>query len=568
VTGDRRNNYWIRTGSQPYSRRGVLKGIGVAGAGAATLGLVGCGDDDGGSTGDSGPTTSPDAASTPKAPTPGGKFRMATRTFEVSLDPHYTNRPELIYVWQAISHPLVELDEKNEVVPGGVAEKWEVLDPQTITFTLWPGIKFHDKPPASGRPFTSADVKYSIERMKTKGATRASLFAQIASIETPDDATVTLKLLQPSVPLLYFLGSTYNVMVNREAVEKYGDLKTQDGAIGVGPFVVQSLSIENGASLTRNPEYFRPGLPYLESVDFVPLKDPDIALPNAFRAGESELVALSSTDLKQIRSQSKDVVTSRVGSGGVLYGFLMNHAVAPWKDLRVRKAIHLAINRQAIGETIAGEDAYLLAPIPLPLGSYAIPEKELLELPGYRPSKDADIAEAKKLLIAAGFANDFKDLQIDMQSSAQYNYSEQWELLVPQFQQLGIKVNMKSMEHAAFKAAEAKKDFAASFSAFLVDSEPDSLLSILHHTKGSRNYVNYSNSEIDAIIDKQRGEFDRDARVKLCQEASRKLIDDVAYAWTTTAWSNMTHHDYLKGYKANPSSVYESGFAEVWFDKA
>ncbi len=546
------------------SRRGLLGGAGGLTAGLAGLGLVGCGDDD---KGDASGSTPSGAVGT-KQPKLGGKFRMATRTFEVSLDPHYTNRPELIYVWKAISHPLVELDDKNEIANGGVAQKWEVADPQTITFKLWPGIKFHDKPPANGRAFTSADVKYSLERMSAKGATRASLFAQIASIATPDDNTVTLKLSEPSVPLLYFLGSSYNVMVNREAVEKFGDLKTQDGAIGVGPFVVQSLSIANGASLTKNPNYFQRGLPYLDALDFIPLKDEAIALPNAFRAGESELVALKSSDLKQISSQSKDVVSQRVGSGGVPYGFLMNHAVAPWNDLRVRKALHLAIERQSIGETIAGADAYAVAPVPLPLGAFAISEKELATLPGYRPNKDEDIAEAKKLLRAAGMANDFKDLQIVMQSSANPNYSEQWEVLVPQFQKLGIKVTMKPMEHAAFKAAEAKKDFSSEFSAFLVDSEPDSLLSILHHSKGSRNYVNYNNPDIDRIIDKQRSEFNRDTRIQLCLDASRKLIDDVAYAWTVTSWSNMTRHGYLQGYSVNPSSVYEAGFVAAWFDKA
>lgn len=561
------------------SRRRMLGAGATTGIGLTALGLVGCGGDDddeqnnggngnGGSgtvapTGTAAPNETPTAAAgTPKR---GGTFRMANRTFDVSLDPHYTNRPELIYVWQSISHPLLELDAKNEVTNRGAAESWEVIDNQTISFKLWPGITFHDKAPVNGRAFTSEDVKYSLERMAEEGATRASLFAPIASIDTPDAETVVLNLSSPSVPLLYFLGSTYNVMVAREAVEQYGDLTVGDAAVGIGPFMVTNLSLENGAQLERNPNYFREGLPYLDALDFIPLSDPAVALPNAFRAGESEMVSLRSDDLEQIQSQVGDTVSSRVGTI-VPYGMLMNNAVEPWNDPRVRKAFHLVINRQQVAEAL-GPDSYLMAPVLQPLADYALSEDELLEIPGYRADKDEDLAEAKALLVAAGFENDFNDLSFTLQSSSQSNYSEQWEILVPQLQALGVNLEMRPMEHTAFKSAEREKDFSAEFSGFLADSEPDSPLTILHHTNGSRNYVNYSNPEIDALIDQQRVEFDRETRIELCREISRKLIDDVAYAWMVGSWSNLTYHEYLKGYETNPASIYEGNFVEVWMDK-
>ncbi len=565
----------VRTGRGTYSRRGLLKTSVAGSAGLAALTLVACGSDSDKkeSTGASaspasGAATQAAAASATPTPRTGGDFKMATRTFDISLDPHFTTRPELIYVWQAISHPLLELGADG-LLNAGAARSWENPDPQTFVARLAPGITFHNLPPANGRPFTADDVKFSIERIRSQGAPRASLLSVVDTVTATAPDTVTFKLKQPNAPLLFYLASGYQVMVNREAVEKFGDLKSKDAAIGIGPFVVDQLGLDTGAKLKRNPNYFRQGQPYFDSLEFIPLRDQEVGLVNAFRAGQSELAPLKSRDLDQVKGQYKDIASVKAGNGGALFGLIFNQAKTPWNDARVRRAVSLVIDRQAIGESAFQKDAFMITPVPAPLTPYSIPDADLLNMPGYRKDKAADLAEAKKLLQAAGMANDFKDLEINLSSSTAPNYTEQWEVLVPQLQRAGAKVNVKPMEHAAFKAAEPRKEWEVEFTGFGVDSEPDSTLSLIHHSKGSRNLTNAPASPVDDLIDKQRVELNRDARIKLCRDASTKLIEDAMYAWTAYSWFNMTYHNYVKNLTLLPLDGfgYETNFWPAWIDK-
>ena len=568
MTLNRRPNYWIKAGSRPFSRRGMLKGIGVAGAGTATLGLVGCGNDDDDDAAPPPPTDDDDNGAAPAPsngdPVQGGTFQMANRPWEVSMDPHATNRPEMILLWKEVSHPLLEIDDQNMVYDGGVAESHEIVDDTTLVFNLHSGITYHDKPPTNGRPFTAEDVKYSLERLMGPDSTRASAFETISNIEAPDDHTIRITLSQPHAPILYALGATYHVMVAREAVEQYGHLDHPEAVVGVGPFIAERASKDTGATLVRNPNYFRNGLPYLDQVELVPVQDPSVAIPNAFRAGQSDVANLNPADLEQAQQQYPDITWAPSTGAGVVYGMFFNHAAEPWTDWRVRRAVHLVTNRQSIGQAINGDDYWLVAPVNPPLGAIALSEEELLQMPGYRADKDEDIAEARQLLEAAGYDNGFEDLEFDMISSAQSNYSEQWEVFIPQLESLGAQINMQAMEHASFKGAEADKNFDFSMSALLVDAEAHSLLNLIHRTDASRNYCNYSNEEADALIEAQAREFDVEARNELCREASRVLIEDVAYAWTVNQWGFNAQREYVHDYPVNPADQFGSRLVRVW----
>src|SRR5262249_51374661 len=154
----------------------------------------------------------------------------------------------------------------------------------------------------------------------------------------------------------------------------------------------------------------------------------------------------------------------------VLYEFGMNEAAKPFDDIRVRRAIHLILDRDAMlaAKYGARENGVYAAPMPVVLEPFALTEAELSKLPGYRQPKAEDIAEAKKLMAAAGFANGFK---IGAKTADQY--LPDIEPFIPDLKKhLNIEVDLKVLEWGAYKQAESLKETEAFGTGYIVEAEP------------------------------------------------------------------------------------------------
>jgi peptide/nickel transport system substrate-binding protein len=526
----------VMTGEQGYragrarrlGRRTVLTGVGT---GAAALALAAC---SGGSDSDSGSGASTTgAAGSPGAGGEnvkrGGTLQVPTSPWVAVLDPHQATQPNILLIWHNISHHLIELNDKLQATADGAASSWESPDPLSFVFKLHQGITFHDKQPANGRAFTADDVVYSLNRIATPEArfARRAQFARVDKIEAVDPLTVKISMKEPYVPMLMFLGSVYNVLVNREAVEKFGDLQRPESKIGIGPFMLEKYDKESSASLVRNPKYFRQGLPYLDRVEITSFAD-DAPRQAALRAGQlhlsGELIRFV-PELLKAKPNLQQIKTASV----VLYEFGMNQAAKPFDDIRVRKAIHLVLDRDTMlaAKYGARENGVYAAPVPVVLEPFGLTETELAKLPGYRQPKGEDIAEAKKLLAAAGFANGFK---IGAKTADQY--LPDIEPFIPDLKQhLNIEVDMKVLEWGAYKQAESLKETEAFGTGYIVEAEPDANLRLYHHSKGTRNYVNFSDAKADELIDRQARELDVNKRAEICREACSYLIEQVPHGW-------------------------------------
>jgi peptide/nickel transport system substrate-binding protein len=515
-----------RTGK--FGRRTALAGVG---AGATALALAACG---GGSDSDkSSGTTNTSTGASPGAGTEnvkrGGTLQVPTSPWVAVLDPHQATQPNILLIWHNISHHLIELNDKLQATADGAAESWESPDPMTFVFKLHKGITFHDKQPANGREFTAEDVVYSLNRIATPEArfARRSQFSRVDKIEAVDPLTVKISMKEPYVPMLMFLGSVYNVLVNREAVEKFGDLQRPESNIGIGPFMLEKYDKESSASLVRNPKYWRQGLPYLDRVEITSFAD-DAPRQAALRAGQlhlsGELIRFV-PELIKAKPNLQQIKTASV----VLYEFGMNQAAKPFDDIRVRKAIHLVLDRDAMlaAKYGARENGVYAAPVPVVLEPFGLTEAELSKLPGYRQPKTEDIAEAKKLLAAAGFPNGFK---IGAKTADQY--LPDIEPFIPDLKKhLNIEVDMKVLEWGAYKQAESLKETEAFGTGYIVEAEPDANLRLYHHSKGTRNYVNFNDPKADELIDRQAKELDVNKRAEITREACRYLIEQVPHGW-------------------------------------
>lgn len=353
-----RLNYWQR---RRFSRRSVLYGATVAAGGAAAFAAVGCGDDDddGGSKG-GGDTSAPAAAGTVRpTPTPlpqsttnaksGGTLNLVWAVADAQLDPHSTTEHLSPDLYRAASHGLLKQKAVTEEPEADLAEKWEKPDPLTIVFHLNPAAKWQNKAPVNGRAVTAEDVVYSLKRISTPGpaAPRASSFALIDSFTATDPKTVTIKLKQPFVPILVPLSDKWTVIVAKEVVDQFGDLKRGESIIGCGPFICESAESSKGATLVRNPDYWGTKA-YLDKVVYTTVLDAE-ARQAAYKSGQIDILS-ALPDLLIDSFKSNDTGLVEFDQTGVVMSLIGGpNDKAPLNDERVRKAINLVIDRTQIG---------------------------------------------------------------------------------------------------------------------------------------------------------------------------------------------------------------------------
>src|SRR5436309_3314068 len=171
-----------------------------------------------------------------------------------------------------------------------LAESWQQTNETTYVFKLRRGVKWHAKPPMNGREFVADDVVYTITRfLTTKGHANAHMLKAVDKVEAVDKYTVKFTLKEPSVWFLETLASPMVVgMVNREASEKFGDLKKPESFIGTGPWMLDSHRPNQGSTFVRNPNYFLSGLPYIDRVE-ISVDEDNASRIASFLAGKYDI---------------------------------------------------------------------------------------------------------------------------------------------------------------------------------------------------------------------------------------------------------------------------------------
>ncbi|HYE92261.1 MAG TPA: ABC transporter substrate-binding protein, partial [Terriglobales bacterium] len=173
---------------------------------------------------------------------------------------------------------------------GDLAESWKQVNDTTYEFKLRKGVRFHNKPPVNGRELTADDVRYTFERtLNEKGSTNAAMYRSIAKIEAVDKYTVRFTLKEP---FAWFLDHIANPMaggiIAKECVDKFGDLKKWEAVVGTGPWMLENYKPNQSLTLVRHPNYFMPGLPYIDKVEMTVDED-NASRTAAFLAGKYDL---------------------------------------------------------------------------------------------------------------------------------------------------------------------------------------------------------------------------------------------------------------------------------------
>ncbi len=401
------------------------------------------------------------APSTTRAATPkrGGAFRFRGYT-PPHFDPHLTASYTTMLNLSFTHSRLLKHKAGPKVKPGtfeyegDLAEFFNHQDDTTYVFRLRKGVKWHPKPPVNGRELTAEDVTYTFNRFTTiKGNANRHMMNALAKVETVDKYTVKLTLKEPNAWFLDFLSDPMALcIVAQDAVEKFGDLKRPDGVIGTGPWMLQEHQSKVRTVFVRHPDYFVKGLPYIERVEGIDFPDPAARLA-AFVTGQ--LDAGPEFPGMMIRHQDFDLVKQKRPTtrfvrfpSNVMTHIGMRTDKAPFNDLRVRKAMSIAIDRKAIADATLPLGTVKNPPVPAALIAWAIPFDQLGEGAKYH---EFNPKEARRLLKEAGHGNGFAT-SLDYATYGSQELIDSVQMVVKFFKDVGIEVTVNEKPYAAYFA--------------------------------------------------------------------------------------------------------------------
>lgn len=486
-------------------------------------------------------------------------------TLDVQKTTNYYGVPLNIY------DRLVECEVVNgetKIVPG-LADTWDISDDGTVyTFHLHKGVKF-----SNGEELKADDVVYTVNRMMNpanntqntdvfdliKGAEDVyeGNAQTVEGVKALDDYTVQITLENAFAPFLANLTVPGASIYNRKACEAAGDQFGIDPTltVGTGPFIVKSWTLNSEIVLEKNPDYFK-GAPALDGVDEKIITDPNTA-KMTFENGDLDVLDLAGDAQTQIPYfQSSDTWKDNVVSGPIagIYYYAFNEAIAPLDNVKVRKAIQMAIDRQTILDQLYGGEGQVVNTI-VPKG-----------ITGYNANAkaiDYNVDEAKQLLADAGYPNGF-DLEI-FQSNESTDSLQCNQVIQSMLADIGIKVTITQLDDASFyakrKAGEVtmyRGDWSADY------NDPDNFLYTFFSAKnGKARSTNYTDQTVMDELDQARTMVDQDARMKLYQSAEQTIVQDDAmflplfqlnhvfvvsdrvknFSVSWNGWSSMSYYD-------------------------
>ena len=492
---------------------------------------------------------------------PGSASILEGATYSVNIPfmPVFNN---LVIYNQSIAQNSI-----SSIVPD-LAESWAWSgDNKTLTFKLRQGVKWHD-----GVPFTSKDVKCTFDMLmgksqqKLRQNPRKSWYDQVNDVTTNGDFEVSFNLKRPQPALLALLASGYSPIYPCHVSP--AEMRTHP--IGTGPFKFVEFKANESIKLTRNPDYWKKGLPHLDGIEFTIIPDRSTAIL-AFIAGKFDMTFPTEVTvplMKDVKAQAPKAVCDFEPTN-VSTNIIVNSSSPPFNDSDIRHAMALALDRKAfISIMFEGQADIGGTMLPPPNGVWGMPKEMLETIPGYGPDIEANRAEARKLMQKAGYGPD-KHLQVKVSTRNIAVYRDPAVILIDQLKSIYIDATLDVVETANWFPKIARKDYALglNLTGNAVD-DPDQSFYENYSCKSERNYTNYCNPAIEKLFDEQSAETDVAKRKKLVWEIDKQLQEDVARPIIFHGRGGTCWQPYVKGVTVMVNSSYNGyRYEDVWLDK-
>lgn len=465
-------------------------------------------------------------------------LRWAAQNDILTMDPHSQNHATTLAILMHAYEGLTRYSASYQVEPA-LATKWTYLSPTQVRFELRKGVKFHD-----GSPFTADDVVFSFQRIRQPQGTMQTYVGGINEIRKIDDHTIDMILAAPNPVLLRNI-IDFRIM-SKSWSEKNKTANTQDykakeenfasrNVNGTGPYKITGWQPDQKVTMVANPDWWDKNTGNVTEVVYTPIKS-DPTRVAALIAGDVDLLTdLPTQDVARLRTDSKLKVVDGPevrtiflsldqGSDELKYSNVKGKN--PLKDRRVREALSIAIDREAIKRTI-------MRGLSVPAGLMVAPGVN-----GNTPDIDVppkvDPERAKKLLGEAGYPDGF-EVQLNCPNNRYVNDEEICQAIVAMWAKVGVKSRLVAEPMSTF--AQKFQNFDASIFMLgwgVATYDAQYTLQSLVRTKttgadGNFNFTKLSDAKIDQLVDAMKVETDTTKRNALIREALLRTRDEVLY---------------------------------------
>ncbi len=546
--------------NQP-SRRAILKGGAAIAAGAALASPVAVG-----------------RALAQTQPKRGGV--VTVRAWDPPhFDPHQTVSYKTHIAYSFTHSRLLKYKAGPSVTPGvftiegDLAESWTQPNETTHVFKLRQGVRWHPKPPVNGREVTADDVVYSVERFRTvKGNANAYMLSSLDKVEAVDKYTVRFTLREPFAWFLDMLANPHAVpVIARECVDKFGDLKKHEATVGTGPWMLDSYRPNLGMTFVRNPNYFVAGLPYIDRVE-LGVDEDNASRMAAFLAGKYDLgweymgiinrvdwVTIKDTlKQKRPRLQTADFTTP------VVTHISMRTDKAPFSDIRVRRAMSLAIDRKGLIDAVFEGMGAMNPPVAAALREWSVPWDQLGEGAQYYRH---DPAAARKLLAEAGYPKGFS-ATMDFTTYGSTLLVDMCQLVMKHLKDVGIDVKLNTKEYGAYISTTFYGKFdSIAYGPQTGFLEPDNFLFGQYYPEELKNQSHINDPVVADMLVRQRRIQDPAKRKELIFEIQRYLAKQQYYIQIPSPIHVSVWDGALKNYGPNFGYDYGGRLMAAWLER-
>jgi peptide/nickel transport system substrate-binding protein len=491
----------------------------------------------------------PAAAQSPKK---GGTLVVGMGQDLPGLDPHPSTSTITYQVLSLVYQGLVDFDRDLKIKPI-LAESWTTsADGRTWTFKLRKNVKFHN-----GRALAATDVKFSIDRIldpKTAARGKGSI-SIIESVQVVDPQTVRIHLARPSGAFLSRIAGTYQAILPPEAVQG-----PEFKAIGTGPFQHTEWKTNERVELKRFDGYWETGLPYLDAITLKPVPDGTVRL-TALKTGDAGFVQLIPLEsLAELQAApSKDYVVRNVKGGGGFSAIILNSKKPPFNDVRVRRAIAMAVDKKEVALGV--------------WRGFAQPINEWMP-PGTPfffnvPDRKVDVEGAKKLLADAGLKPGTKLTHTVGQTA---NLLPAAQVFQAQLTRIGIDLQQEVLDWPAYIKRQRALDFTSTNTNFFPKVDPDDAYYRYFHSKGGANELSggYSNPAADKLLEEGETTVDAGKRAEIYKRLAELIAEEAPIVTTGLGDAAVGWRTPVKGFEPHIIGLLAypgGGLPNVWLDR-
>ncbi len=459
----------------------------------------------------------------------------------------------------------VAQNSPRSIVPD-LATSWAWNEEGTeLTLPLRKGVKWHD-----GKPFTAADVKCTWDLLmglgkdKLRVNPRKSWYSDVAKVTTKSDHEVTFHLKRAEASFLALLATGWSPVYPCHVSPQQMRLHP----IGTGPFKFVSFRPNESITVARNPDYWKPGMPYLDGIEYTIIKDVSTRLL-AFMAGKTDIYfGVTMPQLKDVKARAPNA-QCQMFLANVPRNLIVNRDKPPFDNPDIRRAMTLSLDRQAFIDILGeGQGSVGGALQPPPSGLWGMPPELLKTLPGYGSDIAANRAEGRKLMEKLGYGPD-KRLSIKVSTRNVAPYRDPAVILIDQLKHVYIDGELDVIDTTQWYPMLTRKDFKVglNITETAVD-DPDPTFYENYVCGAQRNYTGYCSPAVDKLVGQQSAESDVEKRKRIVWEIEKLLAADDArpilyYLSASNCWKPEVH-----GLVSMANSIYNgSRFEDLWMDK-